>query len=65
LHTRAREGSSAVIGWDRYAGPSGAIIGMHSFGVSARDPDLMRKFAFVPDKITQAAKTRIARNSRQ
>jgi len=35
------------------------------FGASAPGPDLMRKFAVAPDKITQAAKTRIARNSRQ
>ncbi len=26
----------AVIGWDRYAGPTGAIIGMHSFGASGQ-----------------------------
>ena len=55
----------AVIGWDRYAGPTGAIIGMHSFGASAPIADLMRKFGFVPDKIMQAAKAQIARNSRQ
>jgi len=35
------------------------------FGASAPGPDLMRKFAVAPDKITLAAKTRIARNSRQ
>jgi transketolase len=55
----------AVIGWDRYAGPTGAIIGMHSFGASAPIADLMRKFGFVPDKIMQAAKAQIARNTRQ
>jgi transketolase len=55
----------AVIGWDRYAGPTGTIIGMHSFGASAPIADLMRKFGFVPDKIMQAAKAQIARNSRQ
>ncbi len=32
----------SVIGWDRYAGSAGAIIGMHTFGASApiKDPDL-------------------------
>lgn len=55
----------AVIGWDRYAGPTGTIIGMHSFGASAPIADLMRKFGFVPDKIMQAAKAQIARNTRQ
>ena len=63
----------SVIGWDRYAGPTGTIIGMHSFGASAPIADVLAKFGFVPDKILQAAKTQIdanelqrsARNSRQ
>ena len=53
----------AVIGWDRYAGPDGAILGMHSFGASGKIDDVMRKFGFVPDKIVQAAESQIARNS--
>ena len=60
----------SAIGWDRYAGPTGMIIGMHSFGASGRIADVLAKFGFVPDKILQAAKdqiakTKIARNSRQ
>jgi transketolase len=49
-----------TIGWDRYAGPTGAIIGMHSFGASGPIGDVLAKFGFVPDKILQAAKTQIA-----
>ena len=60
----------SAIGWDRYAGPTGIIIGMHSFGASGPIADVLAKFGFVPDKILQAAKdqiakTKIARNSRQ
>ena len=55
----------SVIGWDRYAGPSGTILGMHSFGASAPGPDVMRKFGFVPDKVMAAATAQIARNGRQ
>jgi transketolase len=51
----------SVIGWDRYAGPTGAIIGMHSFGASAPIADVLEKFGFVPDKILQAAKNQIAK----
>jgi transketolase len=54
----------SVIGWDRYAGPTGTILGIHSFGASAPIADLMKKFGFVPDKILQAAKAQIARNGR-
>jgi len=49
----------AVIGWDRYAGPTGAILGMHSFGASGPIGDVLRKFGFVPDKVLQAAKAQI------
>ncbi len=55
----------ATIGWGRYAGPTGAIIGMHSFGASAPSADLMRKFGFVPDKIMAAARAQIAKDHRQ
>jgi transketolase len=56
---------SSVIGWDRYAGPSGTILGMHSFGASAPGLDVTRKFGFVPDKVAGAAMAQIARNGRQ
>jgi transketolase len=52
--------AGAVIGWDRYAGPEGTIIGMHSFGGSAPASGLMRKFGFVADRVLQAAKDQIA-----
>jgi transketolase len=54
--------AGAVIGWDRYAGPDGAIIGMYSFGESAPGTDVMRKFGFVADKVLKAAKDQIAKS---
>ena len=53
-----------VIGWDRYAGSSGTIIGMHTFGSSAPLKDLLPKFGFTPGKVMEAAKAQIARNKR-
>ena len=52
----------AVIGWDRYAGPAGTIVGMHSIGASGRLSDVLAKFGFVHDKVLQAAKNQIAKN---
>ena len=49
-----------VIGWDRYAGASGSIIGMHSFGSSAPLKDLLTKFGFTPEKVLEAARHQIA-----
>jgi transketolase len=53
--------AGAVIGWDRYAGRDGTIIGMHGFGGSAPGTGLMQKFGFVADRVLQAAKDQIAR----
>jgi transketolase len=54
----------SVLGWDRYAGLSGTIIGMHSFGASAPVKDVLKKFGFTTDKVLQAAKEQIARSRR-
>ena len=63
-HIRARvtveQGS--VIGWDRYAGLDGAVIGMHTFGSSAPLKDLLTKFGFTPEKVLDAAMKQIEQN---
>ena len=64
LKARVTVEAGAVIGWDRYAGPGGTIIGMHTFGGSAPAAGLMRKFGFVADKVLQAAKDQIAKHQR-
>ncbi|MGN6749869.1 MAG: transketolase-like TK C-terminal-containing protein, partial [Xanthobacteraceae bacterium] len=66
-HVKARVTveAGAVIGWDRYAGPGGTIIGMHTFGGSAPGTGLMQKFGFVAERVLQAAKDQIARHQSQ
>jgi len=54
----------SVIGWDRYAGSAGAIIGMHTFGASAPIKDLLTKFGFTPDKVLQAARDQVAKHKK-
>ena len=54
----------SVIGWDRYAGSEGAIIGMHTFGASAPIKDLQTKFGFTPEKVLEAAKAQVAKHKR-
>ena len=51
----------SVISWERYAGDSGAIIGMHRFGASAPLKDLLVKFGFTEQKVMAAAKMQIAK----
>ena len=47
---------ASTLGWDRYVGPKGKIIGMHSFGASAPLKDLLKKFGFDADAVVAAAK---------
>jgi transketolase len=46
----------SVFGWDRYVGPKGKSIGMHSFGASAPLKDLLKKFGFELDNVLAAVK---------
>jgi transketolase len=45
----------SVLGWDRYVGPEGRVIGMKTFGASAPLKELQRKFGFEPDRLVSAA----------
>ncbi|GLS46709.1 transketolase [Methylobacterium brachythecii] len=53
-----------VLGWDRYAGSAGTVIGMHSFGASAPIKDLQKKFGFSAEKLLEAARDQIARGKK-
>jgi transketolase len=60
IRARVTVEQAAVMGWDRYAGASGSIIGMHTFGSSAPLKDLLTKFGFTPEKVLEAARHQIA-----
>ena len=50
---------AVTLGWDRYAGPTGRILGMHTFGASAPLKDLQKKFQFTAEAIIRAAKEQL------
>jgi transketolase len=52
---------ASTFGWERYAGKSGRIIGMKTFGASAPLKELQRHFGFEPDQVVAAAKELIGR----
>jgi transketolase len=52
---------AATIGWDRYLGWGGAMIGMHSFGASAPLAALQTKFGFTPEAVLDAARKQAKR----
>ena len=51
---------AATLGWERYVGPKGKMIGMHTFGASAPLKDLLKKFGFSADAVVAAARQVIA-----
>ncbi|MDY0001809.1 MAG: transketolase [Polyangia bacterium] len=44
------------LGWERYAGPDGGILGMRSFGASAPFKDLLGHFGFTVERILEMAR---------
>jgi transketolase len=53
---------AATLGWARYVGRRGAVVGMHTFGASAPLKGLLTKFGFTPDHVVTIAKEQIARH---
>jgi transketolase len=45
----------SVLGWDRYVGAGGRVIGMKTFGASAPLKELQRKFGFEPERVVATA----------
>jgi transketolase len=47
---------ASTLGWHRYAGPTGVILGMHTFGLSAPLKVVAEHFGFTPDRVVAAAR---------
>jgi len=52
---------SVTLGWDRYVGDSGRVIGMKTFGASAPLKELQKHFGFEPEKVVAVAKETLGR----
>ncbi len=52
---------ASTLGWERYTGLRGTIIGMKTFGASAPLKELLVKFGFTPEHVYDAAKQQLAR----
>jgi len=63
VRARVAVEEASTLGWHRYVGTDGAVIGMHTFGASAPLKDLQTKFGFTPDKVADAARHQIERHS--
>lgn len=56
---------ASTLGWERYVGSTGRIIGMETFGASAPLKELTRKFGFTVEHIVEAANEQIRNNERR
>ncbi|OLD77272.1 MAG: transketolase [Candidatus Rokubacteria bacterium 13_1_20CM_4_70_14] len=52
---------ASTLGWERYVGTSGRVIGMQTFGASAPLKELQKKFGFQPDRVAAAAREQLGR----
>ena len=55
---------ASTLGWERYVGRSGRIIGMKTFGASAPLKELQRKFGFEPERVTEIAKELLGKDKK-
>ena len=54
---------AAAIGWDRYAGRTGIVLGMHTFGMSAPIKAVAEHFGFTAEHVVAAAKQAMGRKT--
>jgi transketolase len=61
VKTRLAVEQASALGWERYVGDHGRVIGMKAFGQSAPLKELQRKFGFEPDRVVAAAMEMLGR----
>jgi transketolase len=54
--------AASPFGWERYVGPTGAIIGVDKFGASAPGPDVMKRYGFTVEHVVATARSVLADN---
>jgi transketolase len=52
--------AGVTLGWERYTGTAGAIIGLDHFGASAPAEVLFEKFGFTVEKVLEKARALLA-----
>jgi transketolase len=51
---------ASTLGWERFAGPSGVMVGMHGFGMSGPMKQIAEHFGFTVNGVVAAAKQAMA-----
>jgi transketolase len=61
VNARVAVEQASTLGWERYVGRDGAVIGMRTFGASAPLAELQTKFGFTPERLIAAAKEQLTK----
>jgi transketolase len=61
ISARVAVEEASPIGWDRYVGRDGVVLGMRTFGMSAPMKVVSEHFGFTPEHVVAAAKETLAR----
>jgi transketolase len=61
--TRVAVEQASTLGWDRYVGDHGAVVGMHTFGASAPLKQLLTRFGFTPERVAEVARQCLGRTT--
>ncbi|OJU32582.1 MAG: transketolase, partial [Alphaproteobacteria bacterium 65-37] len=64
IKTRLAVEQASALGWERYVGDQGRVIGMKAFGQSAPLKELQRKFGFEPGHVVATALDMLGRQER-
>jgi len=57
--------AAATLGWERYVGDKGAMVGVNRFGASAPYKDIYKHYGLTPENIVAAAEASIAGKGRE
>jgi transketolase len=64
VRARVAVEAAATLGWERFTGDLGSVIGMHTFGASAPDKALFEHFGFTPQRVVEEARASLERARR-
>ena len=64
MRARVAVEAATTLGWERFTGDLGAVIGMKTFGASAPDKALFEHFGFTPERVAEEAKASLDRANR-
>jgi transketolase len=64
VRARVAVEAAATLGWERFTGDLGSVIGMHTFGASAPDKALFEHFGFTAQRVAEEARASLDRARR-